>query len=168
MKNKTIYFVIIFSLLTVFSCSDSDDANDANDEFLGYRDFIFNTTIDPTTLTQEDSFTIYSPVIEIIAAPESYTIVNNEELDVFNGTHTSDSNEYISLFDLDTYTYFFIRAPVCPDYFEYSHHNYSNNQLTITLDHFHEAGIVCSAEYVELYLVFRAKKTPNPAFLMPS
>ena len=155
MKTKTIYLIIIFSLLTVFSCSDSDDAND---EFLGSRDFTFNTTIDPNTLTQEDSFTVYSPVIEFAPDPESYTIENNEDLDVFNGTHISDPNEYISLFDLDTYTYFFIRDPGCPDYFDDSHHKYSNNQLTITLDHFHEPNIVCPAEYVELYLVFKARK----------
>lgn len=78
MKIKTIYFIIIFSLLTVFSCSDSDDAN---------------------------------------------------------------------------------RDPGCPDYFDYSHHSYSNNQLTITLDHFNEPDIVCPAVYVELFLVFKARKS---------
>lgn len=160
MKTKTFYFIIFFSLLTFFSCSDShSDSNDASDELLGPRDFIFNTAIDPSTLTQEDSFTIYSPVIEIVADPESYAIENNGDLEVFNGTHMSDQDEYISLFDLDTHTYFFIRGPVCPDYFDYSHNNYSNNQLTITLDHFHEPDTECPAIYVESYLVFKAVKS---------
>ncbi len=159
MKTKTIYFILIISLFTALGCSDSDDAKDSNDELLGSRDFIFNTAIDPSTLVQEDSFTIYSPVIEIVAAPESYTIESNDDLEVFNGTHSSDQNEYISLPDLETYTYFFIRDPVCPDYFDYSHHDYSDNQLTITLDHFHERDIECPAEYIESYLVFKAAKS---------
>jgi hypothetical protein len=91
--------------------------------------------------------------------PDAYAIESNEVLVVFNQTHTSDPDEYISLTDLDTYTYFFIRDPGCPDYFEYSKHSYNNNVLTITLDHFHEPDVVCPAVINELYLVFKARKS---------
>jgi hypothetical protein len=157
MRTKPIYFMIIFAFL-ITACGGGDD-NVVYDEFVVTRYFAFNTAIDPATLTQEDSFRLYSIIIEIVPMPEAYAIETNEELDVFNGTHTSDADEYISLTDLDTYTYFFIRDPGCPDYFEYSKHSYSNNVLTIALDHFHEPNVVCPAVINELYLVFKARKS---------
>ncbi len=153
MKTKAIYFFIIFLLLSVFSCSDSDVVYD---EFLGSRNFTFNTVIVPTTLTQEDSFRINNTLIGQRA--ETYVIENDIDLDAFN--QTLDINDKVSLNDLDVYTYFFIRDPDCPEYYDYSDHSYSNNVLTITFDHFHDPpGTVCPAEITELYLVFKAKKS---------
>jgi len=153
MKTKTIYFFIIFLLLTAFSCSDSDDAND---EFLGSRNFTFNTIIDPTTLTQEDSFRINNTLIG--QRDETYAIENEIDLNAFN--QTLDIKDQVSLYDLDVYTYFFIRDPDCPEYYDYSDHSYSNNVLTITFDHFHDPpGTVCPAWITELYLVFKAEKS---------
>ena len=158
MRIKTIYFMIIVVFL-ITSCNSGDGNNVVYDEFVGSRDFVFDTAIDPTTLTQEDSFRLYSLIIEYAPDPGAYAIESNEDLDVFNQTHTSDPDEYISLNDLDTYTYFFIRDPGCPDYFVYSNHSYNNNMLTITLDHFHKPNVVCPAVIEELYLVFKAKKS---------
>ena len=157
MITKSIYFMIIFVFL-ITACGGGSD-NVVYDEFVRSRNFTFNTTIDPTTLTQEDSFRLYSIITEIVPMPEAYAIESNEDLVVFNTTHTSDADEYISLNDLDIYTYLFIRDPGCPDYFEYSKHIYSNNVLTITLDHFHEPNVVCLAVINELYLVFKARKS---------
>jgi len=157
MRTKTIYFMIIFVFL-ITACGGGSDYV-VHDEFVRARYFTFNTAIDPTTLTQEDSFRLYSIVIDFLPKPEAYAIESNEDLDVFNQTHTRDADEYISLTDLDTYTYFFIRDPGCPDYFDYSQHIYSNNLLTIRLDHFHEPNVVCPAVINELYLVFKARKS---------
>ena len=153
MKAKTIYFVMIFLILTVSGCSDSDGESD---QFLGSKDFTFNTTIDPTTLTQEDSFRITNTLIA--QRDETYAIESEIDLDAFN--QTLDTNDQISLNDLDGYTYFFIRDPDCPEYFDYSEHSYSNNVLTITIDHFREPpDIACPAWITELYLVFKAEKS---------
>jgi serpin B len=157
MRTKTIYFLIIVVFL-ITACGGGDGNNVVNDVFVGSRDFVFDTAIDPTTLTQEPSFRLYSYVPSFAPMPESYAIESNEDLVVFNQTHTSDPDEYVSLNDLDTYTYFFIRDPGCPDYFDYSDHSYSNNVLTITLDHFHEPNVECPAVIGQLYLVFKAKK----------
>ncbi len=152
MKTKTIYSIIILLFFALCGCSDSDDAND---EFLGSRDFTFNTVIDPATIIQEDSFIIYDT--EIAARDEAYIIESELDLDTFN--QTLNANEQASLDDLDIYTYFFIRGPDCPEYFDYSDHSYSNNELTIILDHFREPpDSVCSASIMELYLVFKAEK----------
>jgi serpin B len=171
MKTKGNFFFIIFIFL-ITCCNSGDGNNVVNDEFVGSRDFTFNTDIDPTTLTQEDSFRLYSYVPSFAPMPEAYAIESNEDLVVFNQTHTSDEDEYVSLDNLDTYTYFFIRDPGCPDYFDYSDHSYSNNVLTITLDRFHEPNVECPAEYVELYLVFKARKgtvnDSNPDLLISS
>lgn len=97
MRRKIIYFmVVIVSLLTV-CCSDSDDAND---EFLGDKDFIFNVTIDSATLTQEDSFNILFSRSFITPREETYAIESNADLDAFNQTLTAD--EQLSITDLDT------------------------------------------------------------------
>jgi hypothetical protein len=118
------------------------------------QNFVFNTSIDPTSLAQEDNFRIYKTFI----APreESYAIESDVDLDAFN--HTLDVNEQVFFTDLNTSTYFLIRDPGCPDYFYYSHHIYSNNVLTINLDHFHEPNVVCPAVIEELYIVFKANK----------
>ena len=158
MRTRLIYLMMTV-VLFITACNGSDSYYYVDDEFVDSRDFTFDISIDSTTLTQEDSFRLYSLVTEIAPQPEAYAIESNEDLDVFNGTHTSDPDEYISLNDLDTHTYFFIRDPGCPDYFDYSHHNYSNNLLTITLDHFHEPNVVCPAVIQELYLVFKAMKS---------
>jgi hypothetical protein len=153
MKTKTIYFFIFFLLLTVYSCSDSDGASD---QFLGSKDFTFNAAIDPTTLTQEDNFRIHDP--NIAPRDETYAIESQADLDAFN--QTVDANDQVSLDDLDVYTYFFIRDPDCPEYYDYSDHSYSNNILIITIGHFREPpDIACPAWITELYLVFRAEKS---------
>jgi hypothetical protein len=158
MRTKAIYLMIIVVFVsTVCGCGDND--NVIYDEYVRSRDFTFYTAIDPATLTQEDSFRLYSIINEVAPMPEAYAIESNEVLVVFNQTHTREPGEYISLADLDAYTYFFIRDPGCPDYFEYSKHSYSNNVLTITLDYFHEPDVVCPAVISELYLVFKAKKS---------
>jgi hypothetical protein len=157
MRTKAIYSMIIFVFL-ITSCGGGDD-NVVYDEFRASRDFTFNTAIDPATLTQEDSFRLYSIIFYVAPELEAYVIENDEDLVFFNHTQTSETDEYISLTDLDTYTYFFIRDPGCPDYFEYSKHSYSNNVLTITLDHFHEPDVVCPAAINKLYLVFKARKS---------
>lgn len=158
MRTKPIYLMIIVVLILT-ACNGSDSHYYDDVEFVDSRDFTFDTSIDPTTLTQEDSFRLYSLITEFAPEPEAYAIESDVDLDVFNGTHTSDPDEYVYLNDLDTYTYFFIRDPGCPDYFDYSHHNYSDNLLTITLDHFHEPNVVCPAVIQELYLVFKANKS---------
>ena len=156
--NVIFTMIISSALLLAIGCGDGDNVV-YYDEYVHSRDFTFYTAIDPTTLTQEDSFHLYSIITEIAPMPEAYAIESNEDLVVFNQTHTRDVDEYISLTDLDTYTYFFIKDPGCPDYFEYSKHSYSNNVLTITFDHLHEPDIVCPAWIDELYLVFKARKS---------
>lgn len=153
MRAKPIYFMIIVIFL-ITACSSGDNNNAVNDEFVGSRDFTFNTAIDSTILTQEDSFRIYET--SIAPRDEAYAIENDANLDAFNQTLAAD--EQISLTDLDTYTYYVIRDPGCPDYFDYSNHSYNNNLLTITLDHFHVPNVVCLSIIEELYLVFKAKK----------
>jgi hypothetical protein len=129
---------------------------DVDSELLGSRDFIFGTTIDPTTLTQEDSIRLYESIFT--TRDEAYAIENQGDLDTFNQTLTE--SEQVLLDDLDTYTYFFIRSPGCPDYFEYATHNYNYviDMLTITVDHIHFSGVSCKKSIEELFLVFKANK----------
>jgi hypothetical protein len=158
LPNETCYFAV-----TAFN-TDQLESGFSNEiralgEFVDSIDFIFDTSIDPTTLTHEDSFRLSSPIIEIAPEHEAYAIESDVDLDLFNHTQTSNPDEYISLSDLDTYTYFFIRDPGCPDYFVYSHHSYSDNLLTITIHHFHQPDVLCPAVTEALYLVFKANKS---------
>ena len=154
MKNKSVIFVLIVVFL-ILSCGGGGSGNDADAEWVGARNFSFNTIIDASTLTQEDSFRLY----ESFSVPrdEAYVIQSNSDLDAFNQTLTT--NEQLSLSDTDTHTYFFIRDPGCPDYFAYSTHSYSHNLLIIALDHFHQPNVGCTAEMQELIIVFKADKS---------
>ena len=158
MIKTIIYIFLSFAFfITACTCNGDNDNNNA-DEFIESRDFVFDTAIDPASLTQKESFRLYSIVESFLPMPEEYLIENNDDLLFFNGTHTSDLNEYVSLSDLDTYTYFFIRDPGCPDYFDYSDHSYDNNLLAITLDHLHESDVEFPAVSSDLYIVFKAEK----------
>ena len=72
MRTKPKFFII--SALLFFSECNGDNGNDARDEFIDSRYFVFDTAINPSSLTQEDSFSIYSIVTEFAPAPESYLI----------------------------------------------------------------------------------------------
>lgn len=158
MKIKLSFLTIFFPFFLLAGCNDDSDGSDV---FVESRNFVFTASIDATSLTQEDSFYILSPVTEFAPDPEAYTIEDNEDLTVFNQTHTNNPDEYISLADLDTWTYFFIRDPGCPDYFEYEENSYGDSSLTITLYRFHQPDVACAATYMELYLVFKARKDPD-------
>lgn len=160
MRMKNLYLVII-ALLFFTGCNSGDENEDVfgDYKFIRSENFDFNAAIVPNALIQEESFTIFLPITEIAAEPEAYVIEGQTDLVFFNTTHIKDQDEYILINDLDTYTYFFILDPGCPDFFDYSHHSYNNNMLIITLDHFHETGVACAAMYSELYLVFKAPKS---------
>ena len=157
MRTKPIFYML--SALVFFTACNGDSDNNIRDEYINTRNFVFDTAIDPSTLTQEDSSNIYSNVTEFAPSPESFLIESSEDLDLFNQSQIQDEDEWISLGDLDSHTFFFIRDPGCPDYFDYSNHSYSNNILTIILDHFHEPDVVCPVIISELYIVFKASKS---------
>lgn len=163
MKIRHLYFLIT-ALLFLFACN-GNDKNEGGYEYLGSESFTFTTEIDPTSLTQEESFHINSPITEIVANPGEYIIEDNDDLDTFNQTHARYQDEYISLNDLDTSTYFFIKVPGCPNFYDYADHSYNNGNLTITLDHFYEPDIACTANIYELYIVFKAGKIGSPLFI---
>ena len=153
-RTKTNYCMMIIILL-IAACGGGGGDNDTSAEFLGSTDFVFNTIIDSTTLIQEDSFTIRESFF--VPRNEAYVIQSDGDLDTFNQTLTA--NEQISLADLDTYTYFFLTDPGCPDFFDYSNHSYNSDMLTITLDHFHQPNVGCADVLEELFVVFKAIKT---------
>jgi hypothetical protein len=71
----------------------------------------------------------------------------------------------VTLSNVDTFTYFLIQEPGCPEFFEYAGSNYDNGVLSITLNHFILDGGLCPAGPIE-YLggglqfdVFRAQKS---------
>lgn len=152
MKTKINFLLAFFILFfSVCNCSDNENA----DEFLGVRSFTFNSVVDSSTLIQEDSFRIMNTLIA--QRNETYKIESDIDLEVFN--QTLIENDHVLLDDLNVYTYFFIRDPDCPEYFDYSNHRYSNNVLTISFYHFHgHPDTVCPAWVTELYLVFKAEK----------
>ncbi len=154
MKLTYIYLLIIFIFTsTVCGCSDEDGPAD---QYTGSSIFTFDTAIEPTTLTQEDDLCLYSYLESFVARCEACEIENESDLLTFNGT--LEEYEHVSLNDMDTHTYFFIRDPGCPDYFDYADHSYSNNILTITLDEFHQKDAACPAAIYQVYLVFKAEK----------
>ncbi len=164
MNKKAIYLIII-AFLTAGCGSGGGADNDETDRLIGSRNFVFNAAIDPATLTQEDSFRIMNTLIA--KRDETYAIEDEIDLDAFN--QTLNANDQVSLNDLDVYTYFFIRDPDCPEYFDYSDHSYNNSVLTITLDHFHNPpDTACPAWISDLYLVFKAHKNISSPGLLAS
>lgn len=123
--------------------------------FLAMERFAFTADIDPTTLSEERRIFLFNSFDN--TRDNLYTIVTQEDLDLFN--QTVSDNEKVTLVNLQDYTYFFIRTPLCSDFFEYAGNTYRQRRLTILLNRFRFGSDgVCTAEVKEEYYVFRANK----------
>ena len=120
-------------------------------------DFLFNSSIDPDTLTQEDDIVILGEINDTMDV--FYIIDNMNDLDSFN--ENFPLTDQISFTDLDEYSYFLILDLKCPDHYEYNSHEYLENVLTITLDHIFRFDQACPLVLEERYIVFKAKKSSN-------
>ena len=122
--------------------------------FISTETFSFGAIIDSAPLVQEQQFSLYHSLG--YARDRTYAISTQQELDAFNQTIAPE--ERVSLANLEVYTYFFVRAPDCPEYLEYAGDSYDGGILTMTLSRFTVDGAVCPAVMVESYYVFKAHK----------
>ena len=124
--------------------------------FVATETFSFDAAVDPATLmlVPEKYISLYNSFHSMF--DRSYVIANPQQLEIFN--QKVSANERISLDNFDTFTYFLLRAPGCPAFFEYAHNRYQGSALVITLNHFTVPDVACAAVMVQSYYVFRAKK----------
>lgn len=123
-------------------------------KFVATEQFVFTAAIDPATLQKVNGFSITHSFDQTRAL--SYPIWTQLELGAFNQTVSPD--ERVTLEDLDAFTYFFVRAPGCPDFYELAGHSYEGGVLTLTLNRFTVPDVACPAVLVESYDVFKARK----------
>lgn len=91
------------------------------------------------------------------ALAKSYVISTPADLEAFNKT-LSSTEKKVSLNDLDRYTYFLLRAPGCPAFYELAGGAYEHGELVISVNHFTITDAACAAVLVESYYVVRAYK----------
>jgi len=129
---------------------------DPKAKFIAAESFSFDAAIDPATLTvvPEKYFALYNSFHS--AFDRTYAIASAQQLEAFN--QKVSANEKISLDNFDAFTYFLIKAPRCPDFFEYANNTYERSTLVITLNHFTVLDVACAAVMVQSYYVFRARK----------
>jgi hypothetical protein len=128
---------------------------DTRAKFVSSKRISFQTKIDAETLTQEQGFSLSGSFDSRQRRATAYIISTQEELNAFN--QTVSLHERVILDNLQIYTYFFMRAPSCPEFFEYVSHSYEEGTLTIVLNHF-TVRRACPLIMVETYYVFRARK----------
>jgi hypothetical protein len=146
-------FLIAASIL--FQSCDSATAD--NRRFIESRSFSFTAAIDPSTLTQQQQIVnIYSSATA--TRDSTYTISTSSELNAFNAT-LGAGEQPVTLDNLDTYTYFLVQEPACPESYVYTGNSYNNGVLVITADFFFLEDVACANEVTSWqYDIFRANK----------
>jgi len=126
--------------------------------FVESRNFQLSAAIDPATMTPLETRSFgFDPFV--FPTEESYRIATQNDLDLFN--QQLPLTWQLSLTDLDLHSYFLIRAPACPDWFELAGAQ-SNGQATddfiLTVNQFTLTDVACAAVIEKLYAVFQADK----------
>ncbi|GMR18558.1 MAG: hypothetical protein BMS9Abin33_0977 [Gammaproteobacteria bacterium] len=131
--------------------STNPDATYVTSSQFPFPAFVNPFSLMPLPIPQIDFFQPFTGVHEL-----QYALLNQADLDAFN--LIIDPSEVLLLPDLLTHSYFLIQLPACPDFFEFVDIDYSNGTLTITVNQFTLAALVCTAVWSESYFLFKLEK----------
>jgi hypothetical protein len=145
---KSIGLIVLGSLLFC-ACGSTGPSS----QFIGTLDYLFRTDIRAETLTQQPNQV--AAVFEE-TGEQQYLIASKADLDAFN---TALPSAHLTLSELDTYAYFFIRILSCPFYDELADTSYSNGTLRISRNRFKRVNQnpTCAPLPGSTYDVFRAQ-----------
>ncbi len=162
--NARLRILMLAITVLLSACTDSSDDNtpisstNPDATFVKTLPFPFLVLVNPLSLLQLqlpipqiDFFRPFTGVHEL-----QYALLTQVDLDAFN--LIVDPSEVLVLPDLLTHSYFLIQLPACPDFFEFVDIDYSNGTLTITVNQFTLAALVCTAVWSESYFLFRLEK----------
>lgn len=119
------------------------------------KSYSFAAKVDPATLIRQQSIGLNTTIPN---RPDNYVISTAADLDALNQSLPEMSGKIV-LEDLSTSTYFFIRSPDCPEYADFSHQDYAEGALTISLDVFKWENHSCpEIAGIDAYGVYKAQK----------
>jgi len=159
-SGLSVLMLVIVVMLSACSGSSDDStpisSTNPDATYVTSSQFPFPAFVNPLSLTplqipQIDFFQPFSGVHKL-----QYALLNQADLDAFN--LIVDPSEALFLPDLPSHSYFLILLPACPDFFEFVDIDYSNGTLTITVNQFTLAALVCTAVWSESYFLFRLEK----------